>query len=187
MSSISGVGSSLYQFLQSLSTNPQVQAASATTAAATTATTDAGATSGQQVQATGHHHHHGHGGGEMMKKIESAVTDALQQAQAGGSTTDPNKVIEDAIAKVLSDNQTTSPTSGTNPTSTGDAQTTGQVGQGDNSAQQAFLQLLQSAGVDPQQFHKDFLDAIKDAKGGQADPSTAFQNFPPGTFVDTNA
>jgi hypothetical protein len=187
MSSVSGVGSSLYQFLQSLSTNPQVQAASATTPAATTATTDAGAASGQQVQATGHHHHHGHGNGEMFKKIESAVTDALQQAQAGGSTTDPNKIIEDAIAKVLTDSQTTSPKSGTNPTSTGDAQTTGQVGQASDASRQAFFQMLKSAGVDPQQFRQDLLAAIKDAKGGQADPSTAFQSFPPGTFVDENA
>ena len=39
----------------------------------------------------------------------------------------------------------------------------------------------------PQQFRSDFLAAVKDAQGGQADPSTAFKSLPPGSTVDTTA
>jgi hypothetical protein len=45
--------------------------------------------------------------------------------------------------------------------------------------------MLQAMGVDPQQFHSDFLAAVQGAQGGQVDPSTAFQSFPPGTTVNT--
>ena len=41
-------------------------------------------------------------------------------------------------------------------------------------------------GVDPQQFHQDFMAAIKDAQqNGNADPRTALQSFPLGSAVDT--
>jgi hypothetical protein len=39
--------------------------------------------------------------------------------------------------------------------------------------------------ADPQQFHKDFLAAIQDARGGTVNSGTAFRSFPPGSTVDT--
>src|SRR6266404_661238 len=47
-------------------------------------------------------HVHGHGQGLSFKKIEDAVTTALQSVQPG-DTSDPNKVIEDTIAQFFSE------------------------------------------------------------------------------------
>ena len=46
-------------------------------------------------------------------------------------------------------------------------------------ATQAFFQNLQSLGVDPQQFHQDFLAAVQDAQSGNnVDASSPFKTFP---------
>jgi hypothetical protein len=181
-SAVNPASQSLYQFLQSISGNAQAQAASAASA---TASTEAPA--GQAVQGAGHHHHHGHGGGAGFKKIEQAVTDALQSANG---SSDPNKTIEDAIAKVFQDNSTTSSTTSGAADTDGDtdgSSATQASPQNDAAARQAFFQTLKSYGVDPQQFRQDLLAAMKDAQGGQVNPSTAFQSFPPGVAVDTAA
>ena len=190
MSAVSSVdsGTGLYQFIQ------QLGAGGTTTAAAPTAATDAtSAAATDSSQATpaagGGHHHHGHGG--MFKQIESAVTSALQSAQANGNS-DPNKVIEDAIAKVFQNAGANGPssggaqqTSGSDPDGDGDTDAAGKADSDGNSSRQAFLQTLQSLGVDPQQFHADFLAAVQDAQNGQVNPATAMQSFPPGSNVDT--
>lgn len=190
MSAVSSMdaGQGLYQFIQ------QLGAGSATTAAAPASATDATSSatatdSSQTTQATGGgHHHHGHGA--MFGKIESAVTSALQSAQADGDS-DPNKVIEDAIAKVFQNSANGSTGAGTqraggsDPDGDGDTDAPGATDIDAGSAKQAFLQTLQSLGVDPQQFHADFVAAIKDAQNGQVDPAAALKSFPPGSNVDT--
>jgi hypothetical protein len=182
MSSLSSVGQSLAQYLQSLSTNSQSQ--SIATAAADSATA---ASSGQQVEGAAHHHH-GHGHGGDFQKLEQAVTTALQMASASGSTADPNQTIADAIAQVFGNNNsaaTPGSTTTTTPAATtgdGDTDAAGQTEGGE--AQQSFFQTLQAFGVTPQQFQQDLLSAIQNAQGGNVDPSTAFQSFPPGTAVD---
>ena len=192
MSSISISGTSLFQYLQSVSAAGSSQPTVATTS------TDTTQDPSQSVQGAGQHHHH-HGGGGMFKKVEDAVTSALQSAQADPSA-DPNKVIEDAIAKVLKGGATDSTSSATSTTSAVQPTASDPDGDGDTGAsgangvsssvgsgRQAFLQMLQSMGVDPQQFHKDFLAAIQDAQGGTVNTGTAFQSFPPGSTVDTTA
>jgi hypothetical protein len=187
LSSISSIGgSSLTQFLQGLSSSSQTSGVSATTPATTSSSTSAtqGATAG--VQGTGRRHR-GHG----FKQIQDAVTSALQTAQQSGSTTDPNQIVEDAISKVLQNS-----TSGTGTSATGTASAADPDGDGDpqsstsgatsgTSGTQSFLQTLQSFGIDPQQFHQDFLSAVKDAQNGNSNAATAFQSFPVGSTVDT--
>ena len=181
ISSLSSSASGLYSFIQSLSGNNQTSAASA--ASSTDPTQSA---SGQAVGAAGGHHHH-HGGSGAMKQIQDAVTNALQTAQSSGSSSDPNQIIEDAIAKVLQNNNgaTTGTTLGGTSDADGDGDgSTGANGAGGTSAQ-SFQQILKSFGVSPQQFHQDFLSAVKDAQGGQMNPLTAMQSFPVGSTVDT--
>src|SRR5579884_1828164 len=186
VSSVSGNGQALYQFIQSLQGDAQTNATSTAAAAGTDPSQSSGQSTGQ-VQGAHHHHHHGGHGGDFSK-IESAVTDALQSAQASGNTSDPNQVIQDAIAKVFKDNGIGGPSStttgqkanGADRDNDGDTHAAGQA-DGNDPAQQAFLQTLQSFGVDPQQFHADFLAAVKDAQGGQVDPSTVLKNLPPGS------
>ncbi len=190
MSAINGSGNGLFQFLQQLSGNTSASS-TPTVASAAGVTTP---TSGQAVSGASHHHKHGGGG---FKKIEDAVTSALQSAQSNSSS-DPNQIIEDALAKVLSADPTASnPATSANANgvtpaadSDGDTNSSGTSNAASatsttpSSAKQSFFQTLQSFGVSPQQFHSDFLAAIKDAQGGQVDPGTAFQSFPPGVNLD---
>ena len=181
MSSISGLGSSaqgLYSFIQSLSGSNQTSATSATPSTGSTPS----AALGQVAGAGGHHHHHG--GGGAFKQIQDAVTTALQSSQKGGdSSADPNKIIEDAIAKILQNNTSAS---GGAPQGAGNANGDADGSAGSASAVngQSFQQLLQSFGVSPQQFRQDFLSAVKDAQGGQMNPATALQSFPVGSTLD---
>jgi len=182
MSSISATGLSLSSFFQGASVGANAQT---TQAAATSSASGTDPTSTAQ-STEGHHHHHGSGG--SFGKIEQAVTSALQSAQSNSSE-DPNTIIKDAIAKVLQSSTTatsaTTTSSATPADSDGDADT-GATDQTDANGQ-GFTALLQSLGVNPQEFHSDFLAAVQAAQGGQVDPSTALQSFPPGTTVDTTA
>jgi hypothetical protein len=192
ISSVSGSDPGLFQFYNSVSTGASTSAAATPTVApadptsATSATTPAA--DPQATQAAAPQHHHGHGG--MFKKIESAVTDALQAAKSDPSA-DPNKVVEDAIAKVFKDNGATPPagtdtSAGVKPDSDGDQNASSQT-DSVSSARQAFQQTLQGFGVNASQFHSDFLAAIKDAQSGESDPSSVFSSFPPGSTLDTTA
>jgi hypothetical protein len=199
MSSISSStsASGLAQFFQNLQANG---ASSPTQVASTDPTTAATSTDPTQTgQVSGHHHHHHGGGSEMMSKLQSAVTSALQGAQANGSS-DPNSVIENAIASIFKQSadpsaagSTTAQAAGgqaivSNTDSDGDNDGSAAAGAtATSSVQQAFFQALQQYGVDPQQFHSDFLAAVQQAQNGQVNPATAFQSFPPGTAVDTIA
>lgn len=191
MSSISSIGQGAYQFLQSISGNaPPVTNASSATGVQIDSTSNAAQT--VQGSGGGHHHHHNQSG--AFSKIEAAVTGALQAAQSAGSSSDPNQVIEDAISKIFKNSSSANPQAspgsanppGSDPDGDGSTNAAGQPDAG-NSAQQSFFQSLQSLGVSPQQFHSDFLAAIKDAQGGNVNPSALFSSFPPGTTVDTTA
>lgn len=179
ISSLSGGASGLYSFIQSLTGTNQ---SSATSAASSTDPTQSSST-GQAVTGAGGHHHH-HGGGGAMKQIQDAVTNALQTAQSSGSSTDPNQIIEDAIAKVLQNNNSATSSNGAQGAADPDGDGDAPGGATGSNNAQSFQQLLQSVGVSPQQFHQDFLAAVKDAQGGQMNPLTALQSFPVGSTVD---
>jgi len=197
MSTIGSAGSvsGLYQFFQGISANTATPTSATSTTSGVDGTTSTDAS--QTGQISSHHHHHGGGGGgAMFKQIQSAVTSALQSAQANGTDQDPNQVIEDAISSVLKN--AGNGTSATGSTATGARQSVAYpdgdgdtdangAAEGSESAKQSFFQGLQALGVDPQQFHQDFLAAVQNAQNGNVDPSTAFQSFPPGSGVDTFA
>jgi len=142
---------------------------------------------GQAAPAHKHHHGGGHRGGGGVSDLMSTVEDALNSAD---STADPNQVIQDAIAKMLSGDGSTagasgssnSGTSGTSTSSTGATSATSQA-----ADKQALADFLKAHGVDMQQFQADFKAAMKDAKNGQVNPATALKSFPPGSAVDVTA
>jgi hypothetical protein len=193
--SITGNDQGLVQYYRQLAGNAGAPSVAAPAAAASAAVSSTSAPAGDEVQKGSGGHHHGHGG--LFKKIESAVTSALEAAKSDPSA-DPNKVVEDAIAKVFKDNGG-APAGGAEggkggPQSAGadadgDHDGGGQGDGGVNSARQAFTQTLQSFGVDPSKFHSDFLAAVQDAQGGGSSDSSGdlFKSFPPGSNVDTTA
>lgn len=195
MSSISGTGQALYQFLQSISAEAPAQKGTASVApeAATTPATESGAD--QAVQGAQHHHHRGHGHGALFEKLGEAILSALQSAQSNGSSeVDPNQVIEDTITKFLQDNNITLPGRGAgvpprapDADREGDTNAGGQAQTARNPQVRAFFEALRTFGVDPQQFRKDFMTAIKNARGGEVEPGTALKSFPPGSSVDTTS
>jgi hypothetical protein len=202
ISSIGGSGQDLYQFLQSVSANGTASTSSASATAAQPTGTDTADATGATGAQPHHHHHHGGGGGDLFKKIEDAVTSALQSAQSQGAngtaSADPNQTIEDAIAQVFKQQQSASATGATSasggasasdPTSAapaGVAAPSGQDGQ-TSDAREAFFSALKSFGVTPQQFHADFLAALQQSHDGQPNIGVALQSFPPGSVVDTTA
>jgi len=185
MSAINATASGLHQFFQTISGDTQSAAADGSAAAVQS---DPASTTTQAAPAAGRYHHHH--GGQAFGQIQSAVTTALQSAQANGSA-DPNQIIQDAIEKVLQGGAGSQSAGTAEQAATSDADgdanaaPTSQAGTTDTNSQ-TFFQMLQSLGVDPAQFHKDFLAAVQAAQGGQVDPGTAFQSFPPGVAVDTN-
>lgn len=183
MSTISVGG--LSQFYQSVSVNPPVQADDSTDAVNATTDASSAPNSAAPQQAQEVHYHHHHGGGQFFQKLQTAVTDALQSAKADGSS-DPNQVVQNAIENVLKGDQSSTPDGSSDQTNTAtDSAASGSIDP--QAAREAFFQTLQSYGVDPAQFHQDFLSAIHDARNGNDDPSSAFKSFPPGSNVDTTA
>jgi hypothetical protein len=179
MSAISASGLNLTGYLQNTSVGTDsTEAQAATQSSAPDATTDTQEAKGH------HHHHHGGGGSGTFGKIEQAVTSALQSAQRNSSA-DPNSIIKDAITQVLQGNsQGTSSSTGD---TSADAETNAAATDPTAAGGQNFSTMLQSLGVNPQQFHADFMSAVQAAHGGQVDPSTALQSFPPGSTIDTTA
>ncbi len=193
---VSGL-SSLYQSNSLFA--PQVQTPDATatvdpsTDPSTSATSSATDSTQPDAQKTHHHHHGGGGGGggQFFSKIQSAVTTALQSLQAGGAGSDPNQAnqaIQNAIESVIKGQNGTSPDGTTSATTDGSSTdptgSTSSTPVDPQTAKQAFDNTLQSYGVDPQQFHQDLLSAFQNAQNGNADPSSVFQSFPPGTAID---
>jgi hypothetical protein len=200
MSSVSGIGSStvqnLYQFIQGLSGGAAASStgASSPSSSSTASSNDPLQALGQALKgAGGHRHRHGGGGGgSAMKQIQDAVSTALQSAQSTNTSGDPNKIVEDAIAKVLQ-NDPSSPTAaqqGATTAADADGDRDGSTTSSSTPATtgQTFNQLLQSFGISPDQFRQDFLSAVKDAQNGAANPAaTAFQSVPLGSTLDTLA
>lgn len=191
--SIGSISSGLQSYLQGLSANTSVaNLASAVGAAATSSTTgstastansSAASTTSGTSSATHSHHHR-----TAMKLIQSAVSQALQQAQTTGTSEDPNKIVEDAIASVFK-NGLTSP-SETTASDTLAGQSADDPGTSNNlpdASTSTFLQALQNFGITPQQFQQDFTAAVKDAQNGSANINTALQSFPNGSNVDVMA
>jgi hypothetical protein len=195
MSAISGASNSpsLFSFLQQLAGTQQTQSQSPLGTAAATGTSPTNnavnllTSLASQLQGASQGQHHHHGGGELRSKIETAVTSALQN---NNGTQDINTVITNAIKQALDpeDNldgsaSSTAANSTANPnaTSTSGAATPG-------SAHAAFLQLLQSNGVTPQQFNSDLLSAFQSSVGGNApDYSSAFSSLAPGSLLNVVA
>lgn len=199
VSSSSGAG--LFQFLQGLSQYDQSPATSIASGTGSTGSVDTTGDANTQTSAAtqgaqGHHHHGGGSGGngEFFQKIQQAVSSALQSAQSSGSTSDPNQIVENAIASVLGTGSSSNSSSSASGTTAADGSTStttnsnaGSTTTPGTSPQEAFSNLLQSAGITAQQFHADFLSAVKDAQGGNVNSSTAFQNFGPGAALNTAA
>jgi hypothetical protein len=173
--------------------------------------TDGSTASGSTQETSGHHHHHHGGGGGgshgISSQLESAITSALGSASSTGASgttaaSDPNQIIQTAIENFLKaatqgGTSTTSqgvsdPTTSGTPTSATATSTdpSGTATASDPTSQQAaFAQLLKSNGIDPKQFRQDLQTALQESQsqGGTIDFSTVFQNFPPGTTLDTTA
>jgi hypothetical protein len=196
MTAISGNSAqSIFHYLQGLSGSQPTSKTTPTTGA----TTNGDASSALQGVAGGHHHRGGGSKGahasEFFSQIQSAVTSALQSAQSTGSSSDPNEVVQNAIAAVFKNQQNitggAASQSGTTGSTSGASNAGGASSSsatGNSTATSAFAQLLQANGVDPEQFHSDFLSAIQSAQsGGSTDPSSVFANLPTGSVVDTFA
>lgn len=188
MSSVSGIGSSsIYQYLQAMQAS-QTGSASATQGATTSNPVNSDDIAASQPAPKTHGHHHGAGGGHSsrIQQLQAAVTSALQSAQSDPSA-DPNQVVESALASIFKNglNASSSTSSTSNPNETSD-DATGQTTDADTQ-QASFAQTLQEYGIDSSQFQQDFQTAVQQAQGGQINPNTAFQSFPPGVIVDTTA
>jgi hypothetical protein len=182
MSTISSLGSdqSVFSTLSNLAAGQQqVSQANASTGTAASSN-QSGST---QTVHGGHHHHGGGKDGALFNQLQSAVSSALESAQADGTETDPNQIVQDTIAKVLNGQQNGS-TGSTSSSADPSAPTT----TSSTESKAAFQQLLASNGIDAQQFQQDFQAAIQSAQnGGSSDASSIYSNFPPGSAVDTTA
>ncbi|HZL37589.1 MAG TPA: hypothetical protein VFC78_19885 [Tepidisphaeraceae bacterium] len=183
MSTISST--SLSQFFQSIAASAGSQASAPSSPVDATAADPSNSASVASTPPHGGHHHHG--GGGKFAEIQSAVTNALQSTQSGSST-DPNQIIEQAIEKVLqgtSSSPATSATGADGASGTAAAPSSSQPTTAAPANSQTFFQTLQSMGVDPQQFHQDFMTAIQAVQqGGQPNPAMALASFPPGSGLD---
>jgi hypothetical protein len=175
MSSVNLAGASqgLYQFLQNVSSD----ISNATSPANSSNTFNPAQALSQQLSGTHHHRHHGNG---FMQEIQQAVTKALGSSQNNGST-DPNQVVQNAIASVLNGNSSGAESDGDNDGSGA----TDASGSPRPISSSTFLSTLQSYGISPTQFRQDFLAALQNVQGSQANPTATLQNVPPGLTVDT--
>jgi len=182
-----GSGSSLLQYLQSIAANQSSSTdttASPLSAVGQDSDGDNDGSSGSGVQGSGHHHGHG-GGGGLSSQLESAISSALQNSNGA----DPNTVIQNAIQALLTGTGQAADSTGKTPADGATASATDGSGTPPTDSQAAFEALLKSYNVDPQQFKTDLHTAIQASKqtGASLDFSAVFQNFPPGSIVDTTA
>jgi hypothetical protein len=129
---------------------------------------------------TGHPHTHRLGG--LLQKIAAAVTSALEDSANQGS--DPNQVIQDAIASVLNGQDTSSTANGT---ATDSSNTNTSDGSSGSNPLQQFAQLLQTYGVSPEQFWSDFQTAVQGVQGSAGSNPLLSALLGPGSSVDTSA
>jgi len=197
MSAISGYNpSTYYQYLQSVNSS---QLAAQNLAAARKAKTGksseaSAAASTQSSSSQSVSRGQGSSGpSALFQQVQSVVSSALQSAQQSGSTADPNQVIQSAIAQIFKNQQNAGGGKSGQPSAAvndpdGDTDTPGVADSDAAANKNAFAQLLQSNGVDAQQFQQDFLSAVQSAQsGGGADASSVYAGLPPGSLVDTLA
>jgi hypothetical protein len=165
ISPISNLNQNLTQLAAEFTGQPASTASTTSNSVSGTVTASPSTIAGALGQAKGKHHKHG----KLFKQIEQSVTSALQSA---GPTADPNKVVQDAITKVLNGSSTPKATAGADPDDDNDG------------TQQTFVQTLQAFGITPDQFRTDLAAALQNAKGASAGGATV-SSFPPGLFVDT--
>jgi hypothetical protein len=119
------------------------------------------------------------------------VTNALQSAQATGSTSDPNKTIQSALEKIFKNGIAGNTAGSSSSSANSDATSTdaAATAQDVDDAKQSFLDTLKSFGVTADQFQQDLKTAVQQASasGGQVNASTAFASFAPGSLVDAVA
>jgi hypothetical protein len=120
---------------------------------------------------------HKHG---LSTQLESAITSALQGSGGAAGSSDANQVIQQAITSFLT-SAAKSGTSGAAGSNTSSSQSAGST-----DAQSVFSQLLQSNGVDADQFQQDLQSAVQSSQqsGQSIDFPSLFQNFPPGSAID---
>jgi hypothetical protein len=123
---------------------------------------------------------HGHRGGGQHGGLSKLIDTVEQALQSASSTDDPNKVVEDALAKLLSGDSSGNGANATDP----DNDATGSGTASNSAAKQSFVDFLKSHGVDLQQFRADFLAAVQHAQNGQVNTANALKSLPSGSSVD---
>ena len=122
---------------------------------------------------------------QLTRQIQTAVTTALQNAKTSGQTTDPNTVVTNAILQVLQQNKAANGTSAAQGTDATQESSMTAPDAATATSQQAFLTTLKSYGINPQQLHSDFLNALKQFAGGSGgNPMTVLKSVPPGLLMD---
>jgi hypothetical protein len=193
MSSISlgGISPSLYTYLQGVNSTKKTSQSAPTPPVTTAEDSDGdsdGSSSSTQATSTSRQHD----GGAFFQAIQSAVASALQTAQSSSLTTNPNQVIQSAIAQVLKTQQNGAESNSgqtsvaaNDPDGDGDTDAPGVADSDTSNTQTVFAQLLQSNGVNAQQFQNDFRAAIQSARSGvSAIPGSVFSGFPTGSTLD---
>lgn len=189
-SGVGGVGQYQYQSFQLPAAQPGQQSPISSASSSSDSTTAQAQIQLQlqlqrQQQLTGSHHRHhggGHKGGSGVQNLMDTIQQALEQAS---STSNPNQVIENTVAQLLSGNGTTTDSSGTSIASTTDP--TAAVTNSQSTTAQSFFDFLKSKGVDMRQFRADLVAAVKDAQNGQVNSATALKSLPAGSAVDLSA
>jgi hypothetical protein len=165
ISPISNLNQNLAQLAAEFTGQPASTTSTTGNAVSGTVTASPSTLAGALSQTKGKHHKHG----KLFKQIEQSVTSALQSA---GPTADPNKVVQDAITKVLNGSSASKATAGAEADADNDG------------TQQTFVQTLQAFGITPDQFRDDLAAALQNARGGSTNDATV-SSFPQGLFVDT--
>jgi|GEM_PF-5141349 len=182
MSSINtSVDQTLLQYIQSVSGSQATTPAQQLIADIESQSTDTQSQSPQSASTQGP-------SAGLFGKIASAVTSALQSSNG---STDPNQVIQNAIASLLSQGNSSVIGAVSGPDSDGDSDSSSTaaqdsldgISQNGSSTPSQFLQTLQKAGVNPQQFRQDLLAALQ-TSSGQTNLNTLAEAFPPGSVVD---
>jgi hypothetical protein len=193
MSSVSlgGISPTLYTYLQSVNSAKKASR-SAPTPPVTTSEDSDGDSDGSSSATQGTSTNQPLGGGALFQALQTAVASALQTAQSSSTTANSNQVIQSAIAQILKTQQngaksTSGQTSaaGNDPDGDGDTDAPGVTDNDTAAAQSNFAQLLQSNGVNAQQFQNNFRAAIQSARSGaSASPGSVFSGFPTGSTLD---
>jgi len=166
---ISGIAQGLTQAAQTIAAG--ANSAASTVAAGANA---AASTASQAVQGGGHHHHHHGGGGQLFQKIQQSVLSALQSQSQSTSNVSADDTVQSAIGQVLQSRFSSANATPDSESTDSDV---------DSTSVQQFFQKLQSYGVTPEQFRKDFVNAMQQ-QGGQSGGNSQTTPVPLGLIVN---